>query len=35
VIDHFHVLLFDPDHDFIAEITGGDIAFSERRICSM
>jgi len=32
VIDHFHVLLLNPDQDFIDEITGGDTAISERGI---
>jgi hypothetical protein len=32
VIDHFHVLLLNPDPDFINEITGGDTAISERGI---
>ncbi|PKS06575.1 hypothetical protein jhhlp_007323 [Lomentospora prolificans] len=29
-VEHFHVMLYDPDMDFINEITNGDIPYSKR-----
>jgi hypothetical protein len=28
-VEHFHVMLFNPDPEFISEITGGDVAIRE------
>ena len=28
-MEHFHVMLFDPDMEFVEEVTDGDVAFSE------
>lgn len=29
-IEHFHVMLFDPDMEFVRNITGGDVPLSEK-----
>jgi len=29
-IEHFHVMLHDPDSDSVREITNGDVAVSQR-----
>lgn len=29
-VEHFHVMLFDPDPEFVREITNGDIPLSRR-----
>lgn len=29
-VEHFHVMLFDPDPGFVERITGGDVAMAER-----
>lgn len=29
-VPHFHVMLFDPDLDWVRHVTGGDVAMSER-----
>ncbi|KAK3651390.1 hypothetical protein LTR22_012123 [Elasticomyces elasticus] len=29
-VEHFHVMLFDPDKNFVKEITGGDVALAEK-----
>ena len=29
-LEHFHVMLFDPDPAFVDRITGGDIPLSKR-----
>lgn len=31
-IEHFHVMLFDPDMEFVKKITGGDRPYSEKII---
>lgn len=28
-VEHFHVMLFEPDEEFVREITGGDIPLCE------
>lgn len=30
-IEHFHVLLYAPDDDFVEKVTGGDMPLSKRR----
>lgn len=27
-VEHFHVMLFDPDPDFVKQITNGDVPLS-------
>ena len=29
-VEHFHVMLYDPDPKFVEEITGGDVPLSRR-----
>jgi len=29
-VEHFHVMLFDPDPDFVKDITGGDVPLTEK-----
>jgi hypothetical protein len=29
-VEHFHVMLFDPDMDFVRDITGGDVPLAEK-----
>ena len=29
-VEHFHVMLFDPDPQFIREITHGDVPLSQK-----
>ncbi|TKA76541.1 hypothetical protein B0A55_05663 [Friedmanniomyces simplex] len=29
-VEHFHVMLFDPEPDFVREVTGGDVALAEK-----
>jgi len=29
-VEHFHVMLFDPDPEFVREITGGDVPLSRK-----
>jgi hypothetical protein len=29
-VDHFHVMLFDPDPQFVKEITNGDVPLAEK-----
>ena len=29
-VEHFHVMLFDPDPNFLREVTGGDVPASEK-----
>ncbi|TKA37169.1 hypothetical protein B0A54_12030 [Friedmanniomyces endolithicus] len=29
-VEHFHVMLFDPDAEFVRQVTGGDVAFAEK-----
>ncbi|KAK1079791.1 hypothetical protein LTR33_006096, partial [Friedmanniomyces endolithicus] len=29
-VEHFHVMLFDPEAEFVREVTGGDVAFAEK-----
>lgn len=29
-VEHFHVMLFDPDPGFVREVTGGDVPLWER-----
>lgn len=29
-VEHFHVMLYDPDADFVREITDGDVPLSEK-----
>ncbi len=29
-VEHFHVMLFDPDPAFVSEITNGDVPLCER-----
>jgi hypothetical protein len=29
-VEHFHVMLFDPDPAFVAEITNGDVPLSRK-----
>jgi hypothetical protein len=29
-VEHFHVMLFDPDPEFVKEITNGDVPLCER-----
>ena len=29
-VEHFHVMLFDPDKEFVRDVTGGDVALSEK-----
>jgi hypothetical protein len=29
-VEHFHVMLFDPDMEFIRQVTGGDVPLFKR-----
>jgi len=29
-VEHFHVMLFDPDREFVKQITGGDVPLAEK-----
>ena len=29
-VEHFHVMLFDPDPEFVREITNGDVPLSQK-----
>jgi hypothetical protein len=29
-VEHFHVMLFDPDPDFVREVTNGDVPLCEQ-----
>lgn len=29
-VEHFHVMLFDPDLEFVRQITGGDVTLAEK-----
>ncbi|KAK1823923.1 hypothetical protein LTR12_001665 [Friedmanniomyces endolithicus] len=29
-VEHFHVMLFDPDAEFVRQVTGGDVALAEK-----
>lgn len=29
-VEHFHVLLFEPDEEFVGRVTGGDVALRDK-----
>jgi hypothetical protein len=33
-VEHFHVMLYKPDDEFVREITGGDVPMTDKFVTS-